>query len=79
LSGLASTRSVGQSTQAAWRTKPSWYLLATDAPMIPLASQRSMSERDGSTVAEAAGSRAIYVSQPTAVASFMEQAAAGTQ
>jgi hypothetical protein len=57
-----STRPVGQSTQAAWRTKPSWHLVATDAQMIPPASQRTTSERAGSTVVEAAGSRAIKVS-----------------
>jgi hypothetical protein len=34
-----------------------------------------MSERAGSTVAEAAGSHAIYVSQPAAEAALIEQAA----
>src|SRR5881394_758491 len=31
--------------QAAWRTKPSWYLVATEDKMIPPAAQRFMSER----------------------------------
>jgi hypothetical protein len=34
-----------------------------------------MSERTGSTVVEAAGSHAIYVSQPALVAALIEQAA----
>ncbi len=58
----------GTITEAAWRTKPSWYLVATDDRMIPPPAQRAMSERAGSTVTEVAGSHAIYVSKPAAVA-----------
>jgi pimeloyl-ACP methyl ester carboxylesterase len=61
--------------EAAWRSKPSWYLVATEDRMIPPQTQRSMSERAGSTVEEAAGSHAVYVSQPQAVAALMEKAA----
>jgi pimeloyl-ACP methyl ester carboxylesterase len=61
--------------EAAWRSKPSWYLVATEDRMIPPAAQRSMSERAGATVEEAAGSHAIYVSRPTAVADLIEGAA----
>jgi hypothetical protein len=43
--------------------------------MIPPPAQRSMAERAGSTVTEAAGSHAIYVSQPAAVAALIRQAA----
>ena len=66
----------GAITEPAWRTKPSWYLIATDDRMIPPPAQRFMSNRAGSTVVEAAGSHAIYVSQPNAVAALIEQAAA---
>jgi pimeloyl-ACP methyl ester carboxylesterase len=65
----------GSITEAAWRVKPSWYLVATDDRMIPPPAQRSMSERAGSTVVEVSGSHAIYVSQPAAVAALIEQAA----
>jgi hypothetical protein len=41
----------------------------------PPPAQRLMSERAGSTVVEVAGSHAIYVSQPAAVAALIEQAA----
>jgi pimeloyl-ACP methyl ester carboxylesterase len=67
----------GSVTEAAWRTKPSWYLVATDDQMIPPPTQRAMSERAGSTVVEAAGSHSIYVSQPAAVVALIEQAASG--
>ena len=67
----------GAVTQPAWRTKPSWYLVATDDKMIPPPAQRSMSKRAGSTVVEVKGSHAIYVSRPDAVAALIEQAAKG--
>jgi pimeloyl-ACP methyl ester carboxylesterase len=65
----------GPISEPAWRTKPSWYLIATEDRMIPPPAQRFMSERAGSTVLEAAGSHAIYVSQPNAVAAIIEKAA----
>jgi pimeloyl-ACP methyl ester carboxylesterase len=65
----------GTISEPAWKTKPSWYLIATDDKMIPPDAQRFMSKRAGSTVAEAKGSHAIYVSQPKAVAALVEQAA----
>ena len=65
----------GTISEPAWKTKPSWYLIATDDKMIPPAAQRFMSERAGSTVVEAAGSHAIYVSQPNAVAAIIKKAA----
>jgi pimeloyl-ACP methyl ester carboxylesterase len=64
----------GTISEAAWKTKPSWYLVATDDKMIPPAAQRFMSKRAGSTVVEFAGSHAIYVSQPNAVAALIEKA-----
>ena len=57
-----------------WRSKPSWYLVATDDKMIPPPAQRFMAKRAGSTVVEVAGSHAIYVSQPNAVATLIEKA-----
>lgn len=65
----------GTISEPAWKTKPSWYLVATDDKMIPPPAQRFMSKRAGSTVVEAAGSHAIYVSQPNAVAAIIEEAA----
>jgi pimeloyl-ACP methyl ester carboxylesterase len=65
----------GMISEPAWKTKPSWYLIATDDKMIPLEAQRFMSKRAGSTAVEVAGSHAIYVSQPNAVAAIIEKAA----
>jgi pimeloyl-ACP methyl ester carboxylesterase len=65
----------GAVTQPAWKTKPSWYLVATDDRMIPPAAQRLMSKRAGSVVVEKPGSHAIYVSRPDDVAALIKRAA----
>lgn len=69
----------GTISEPAWKTKPSWYLVSTDDKMIPPPAQRLMSERAGATVVEVAGSHAIYVSQPNAVAALIVQAAKGVK
>jgi len=65
----------GTINEPAWKTKPSWYLVATEDKMIPPDAQRAMSKRAGSTVVEVKGSHAVYVSRPEAVASLIEKAA----
>jgi len=65
----------GAITAPAWKTKPSWYLVATEDRMIPPPAQRSMSKRAGSKVTDVAGSHAVYVSQPKAVATLIKNAA----
>ena len=65
----------GAVTDPAWRVKPSWYLVATDDRMIPPPAQRAMAERAGATVTEVLGSHSVYLSQPKAVVSLIEQAA----
>ena len=65
----------GAVTQPAWKTKPSWYLVATTDKMIPPPAQRQMAKRAGSTVVAIAGSHAVYVSDPAAVAALIERAA----
>lgn len=69
----------GEINQPAWATKPSWYLVATEDKMIPPAAQRFMSERAGATTVEEAGSHAIYVSKPKAVATLIGKAAQGAR
>jgi pimeloyl-ACP methyl ester carboxylesterase len=68
----------GRISQPAWKTKPSWYLVATDDRMIPPPAQRFMSRRAGATVVEVSGSHAVYVSQPAAVAGLIAKAADAT-
>jgi pimeloyl-ACP methyl ester carboxylesterase len=67
----------GEVTAPAWKSKPSWYLVATQDHMIPPPAQQMMAKRAGATVVEVAGSHAIYVSKPKVVARIIEQAAHG--
>jgi pimeloyl-ACP methyl ester carboxylesterase len=69
----------GVVTEAAWRSKPSWYLVATADKMIPPEAQRAMSKRAGATVSEVKGSHAVYVSTPEAVVALIEKAAQGVK
>ena len=68
----------GAISEPAWRSKPSWYLVTTEDRMIPPPAQRQMSARAGSTVIEVAGSHAVYVSQPEAVADLIKAAVNAT-
>jgi len=68
----------GVVTDAAWKTKPSWYLVTTDDRMIPPDAQRFMSKRAGSKVVEVKASHSVFLSHPESVASIIEQAAAGS-
>ncbi|MGA7157727.1 MAG: alpha/beta hydrolase [Acidobacteriaceae bacterium] len=65
----------GVVTEPAWRSKPSWYLVAQNDGMIPPPAQRMMAERAGARVTEAPGSHAIYVASPDVVANVIRQAA----
>jgi len=65
----------GAVTEPAWKSKPSYYLVATEDRMIPPAAQQFMSKRAGATVTETTGSHAVYVSQPEAVARIIKSAA----
>ena len=68
----------GAISEPAWRTKPSWYLIATEDRMIPPPAQQMMSGRAGSTVEEVAASHSVYVSEPAAVAEIIKKAASAT-
>jgi pimeloyl-ACP methyl ester carboxylesterase len=65
----------GVISQAAWHSKPSWYLVATDDRMIPPAAQRLMAKRAGANTREVAASHAAYVSQPDTVVRLIAVAA----
>ena len=67
----------GTISEAAWKAKPSWYLLTTEDRMLPPDAQRLMSKRAGATVVEVKSSHAEYMSQPQAVAHIIEEAATG--
>lgn len=67
----------GAITEPAWRTKPTWYLIATEDRMIPPDAQRFMSQRANAKVSETAASHSVYISQPEAVAAIIETAVKG--
>ena len=66
----------GKATAPAWKSKPTYYLVATDDHMIPPPAQRQMAARAGATVVESPGSHSIYVSHPDTVAQLIRRAAA---
>ncbi len=65
----------GAVSQPAWKTKPSYYLVATEDKMIPPPAQRAMAGRAKAQVTEVPGSHAIYVSKPMEIAEFIQRAA----
>src|SRR6476660_1740836 len=65
----------GVVTQPAWKTKPSFYLVATEDKMIPPPAQRAMAGRAKAQVTEVPGSHAVYVSKPAEIAESIERAA----
>jgi pimeloyl-ACP methyl ester carboxylesterase len=63
-------------TSAAWRSKPSWMLVATKDRTINPDLERWYATRAKSHTVEVEGaSHAVYVSQPKRVADLIEQAA----
>ena len=59
----------------AWKTIPSWYLIATDDRAIPPATQRFMADRAGATTVEVRASHVPMISQPRAVTNLILDAA----
>jgi len=62
-------------TSPAWKTKPTWAIVATQDRMINPDLERMMYKRARATVTELRASHAVYVSQPRAVANIIEAAA----
>ena len=60
---------------AAWRTKPSYAILATQDHVVSPQLQRWMYQRSGSKVTEVDASHAVFISQPAMVAQVIETAA----
>ncbi|MER6537942.1 alpha/beta hydrolase [Streptomyces sp900105755] len=59
----------------AWKTIPSWYLVAHDDHTLPAAAERAMAARAHAHTVEVAGPHAIAVTDPNAVTRIVEQAA----
>jgi len=62
--------------EAAWKSKPSVYLVATADRMIPPRAQRQMAQRAGAPITEVKASHAVMLSQPAEVLDFIAAAAA---
>ena len=59
----------------AWKTIPSWYLMATEDRAIPPATQRFMAKRANAKVTQVKASHVPMVSEPAATTSLILQAA----
>lgn len=64
-------------TVAAWKTKPSWAIVATEDKAIVPDIERQMYKRSGAVVTELKGSHVVFISQPKAVVAVIEAAAKG--
>lgn len=63
-------------TNAAWKTKPSFGIVATEDKSIVPSIQRAMYKRSNTTITEIKGSHVVFISQPDAVAKVIIAAAA---
>src|SRR3954471_16283285 len=62
---------------AAWKTLPSWAVVATSDKAIPPEAERHMANRAGAETIEVDASHSIALSQPEAVADLIRSAVAG--
>ena len=62
-------------TVAAWKTKKSWYIVATEDKMIPPDAERRMAKRGNAQVTEIKASHAVYISHAGDVANVIQKAA----
>jgi pimeloyl-ACP methyl ester carboxylesterase len=69
----------GKSGVPAWRTIPSWSMVARNDRIIPPAVERFMAKRAGATTVEIASSHAAHVAHPAEVASLILTAAQATR
>ena len=71
--GLAAV--VAPLTRAAWKIKPSFYLVASADKMVPPSAQRRMAQRAAAAITEIDSSHAVMLSHPQDVAAFIADAA----
>jgi len=69
----------GKITSPAWKSKPSFYLLASQDRMIPAQAQAAMAARAGAAVVEVSSSHAVMLSHPDEVAALIRTAAEPNQ
>ncbi|MEU8217257.1 alpha/beta hydrolase [Micromonospora taraxaci] len=72
----ADARTLGEpSGTPAWKTIPSWYLVARNDQVLPAAAQRFMAQRAGAHVREVSASHVAMISQPAVTADLVKRAA----
>jgi pimeloyl-ACP methyl ester carboxylesterase len=76
---LAGKAFVATISQPAWKTKPSWAIVATADKSINPEIERRMYKRSNSIVTELNGSHVIFISKPKEVAGVIEAAAKGVK
>jgi pimeloyl-ACP methyl ester carboxylesterase len=65
-------------TNAAWRRKPSWAVIATDDKAFDQRMLQAMAKRIGASVTEVKASHAVFMTQPKIVADVIDKAAKST-
>jgi pimeloyl-ACP methyl ester carboxylesterase len=63
-------------TNPAWKTKPTWYMVATEDRSINPEQERMMAKRAHATTVEVKASHVAYMSHPKEAAKLIEEAAA---
>lgn len=58
---------------AAWRTKPTWAVIATDDKAFDQRMLQAMAKRIGASITEVKASHAVFMTQPKVVAGVIEQ------
>ena len=74
---LAATALTDLMGAPAWRSLPSWYLVAADDEAIPPGAERQFAARMGATTVETTSSHVAMVSHPDEVVSLIQTAAQG--
>ena len=64
-------------TNAAWRTRPSWAVIATEDKAFDQAMLLHMAKRIGARITTVRASHALFITQATVIADTVEQAAQG--
>lgn len=70
---------VAQPTQAAWHSKPSWYIVATEDKMITPEQEVSMAKQINAATTTLPSSHVVMLSHPKEVALVIADAAAGAE
>lgn len=76
---ITATAFAAKSLSAAWKTTPSWYVIATADQLIPPQAQHFMAQRAGAHTTEIRASHAVALTQPVAVAEQIAVAAASAR